>query len=74
MVAVLVVSTGPPVTIPDDEPTVAIPVALLLQVPPAGASVNVVVNPAHTTSVPAMVPGNALTVTTVVMIQPVGNV
>jgi hypothetical protein len=54
-------------------PTVAIPVALLLQVPPP-ASLRVVVNPEHTVSVPSIAVGNGLTVTTVVIIQVVGKV
>jgi hypothetical protein len=74
IVAVLVVATIPPVTTPVVKPTVAIPVALLLHVPPP-ASLNVVVNPEHTVSVPSIAVGNGFTVTTAVMIQPVdGNV
>ncbi len=58
-----------PVTIPD-VPTVAIPVAVLLQVPPAVASLSeVVAPPAHTMAVPlidAGVAGNGFTVTSTV--------
>ena len=60
-----------PVTMPVEEPTVAVPVALLLQVPPAGISPSAVVSPWHTESVPVIADGSALTVTTVVRIQPV---
>ena len=63
-----------PVTIPVVISTVAIPVALLLHVPPAIASVNCVVSPGHTVNVPVITPGNGLTVTTAVVIQVVGNV
>ena len=70
IVAVLVVATTPPVTTPVVNPTLAIPVALLLHVPPP-ASLNVVVKPEHTLSVPNIAVGNGFTVTTVVIIQPV---
>ena len=70
IVAVLVVATTPPVTTPVVNPTVAMPVALLLHVPPP-ASLSVVVKPEHTVSVPSIAVGNGLTVTTAVMIQPV---
>ena len=62
-----------PVTIPVTEPIVALPL-LLVQVPPAVASVNAVVKPKHTVKVPDMAEGKGFTVTTAVMIQPVGNV
>ncbi len=57
-----------PVTIPD-VPTVAIPVAVLLQVPPVVTSLNEVVPVPHMVAVPlieAGVVGNGLTVTTTV--------
>jgi hypothetical protein len=59
-----------PVTIPEVTPIVAIPVALLLQVPPAGVSPRVIVEPAHTLPVLVVVigVGNELTVTVVVAI------
>ncbi len=69
----LAVETVPPVTMPVVDPTVAMPVLLLLQVPPP-ASDNVVVKPEQTLSVPSIVVGNGLTVTTAVIIQPVGKV
>ena len=74
IVSVLVIETGPPVTIPVVDPTVAIPVAPLVHVPPRGVSLNVVVKPAHTVSVPEIAPGKELTVTIAVAIQPVGKV
>ena len=70
----LVTNTAPPVTMPDDEPTVATAVVPLTHVPPAGTSLNAVVRPAHTVSVPEIAAGNELTVTTAVLIQPVGSV
>ena len=60
-----------PVTIPDDVPTVAIPVLLLLHVPPLVASLRVVVKPMQTVAVPLTDAGNGLTVTTTVATQPV---
>ena len=74
MVAVLAINTEPPVTIPVDEPTVAIPVALLLHVPPVVASVKAVVSPEHTFIVPVIDAGNGFMVTIAVVIQLVGKV
>jgi len=54
-------------------PTVAIPVALLLHVPPLMASVNVVVAPAHTAVTPVMINGDELTATILVTVQPEPN-
>ena len=70
------------VTVPPDHPntapvvpsTVAMYISLLDHVPPAGVEFNVLVTPAQKTSVPVIVPGNGLTVTIVVLIQPVGSV
>ena len=73
IVAVLVVATVPPVTTPVVDPTLAIPVALLLPVPPP-ASLNVVVKPEQTVKLPNIAVGNGLTVTSAVMIQPVPKV
>ena len=63
----MTVPPATPLTIPD-ELTVALAVLLLLHVPPAVASLNVVVAPLHTDAVPVIVPavGAALTVTTLV--------
>jgi hypothetical protein len=74
MVAVLTVATVPPVTMPVVAPTEAIPVLLLLHVPPEAALLSVVVDPEQTLSVPSMDVGKVLTVTTAVAIQPVGKV
>ena len=65
-----------PVTIVEVIPpeTEAIPDALLLHVPPLVASLKPVVNPWHTVKVPRIGVGKAFTVTTAVMMQPVGKV
>ena len=63
-----------PLTIPVEEPMVAIAVAPLVQVPLLVASLKVVVRPAHTAAVPAIADGTGLTVTTLVAIQPVARV
>ena len=57
------------VTKPVVAPIVATPVALLLHVPPAVASVSVVVLPAHNDNVP-LIADTVLTVTMAVAIQP----
>ena len=63
-----------PVTIPVEEPTVAIPVLPLVHVPPLVASLKVVVKPAQTDAVPVIDDGNGFTVATIVVIQPVARV
>jgi len=55
-----------PVTMPDDDPTVAMAVLLLLQRPLAVPSVNVVGDPEHTDEAPEMAPGVVFTMTTAV--------
>lgn len=45
-----------------------------LHTPPPGVSLNVVVDPEHTVSVPIIGTGKVFTVTTAVVIQPVGKV
>jgi hypothetical protein len=67
---IVVVPVATPATIPEDEPTVATVVALLLQVPPA-ASLSVMVEPTHTAPGPAIADGTALTVIRLVSRQPV---
>ena len=52
-----------PVTMPELVPTVAIPVAPEVHVPPVVASLKVVVDPAHIVNVPVIDDGNGLTVT-----------
>lgn len=63
-----------PVTTPDREPTVATVVALLVHKPPGMQSVSVSVAPTHTPAEPPMGQGERLTVTAVVVKQPVGKV
>lgn len=53
-----------PVTIPEEDPTVATPVLLLLQVPPPVASESVEVSARNMLVVPLIVAGSAFTVTT----------
>jgi hypothetical protein len=59
-----------PVTTPVLAATVAIKVLLLLQVPAPAASVKVNELPGHTGTLPLMAAGCAITLTTVVAIQP----
>ena len=56
-----------PVTIPEEEPTVAIVISPLLHVPPPETSDNVMNWPTHTEFGPVIFAGNGLTVTTVVL-------
>jgi hypothetical protein len=58
-----------PVTIPLDEPTVALATVLLVHVPPASVLESAVVAPTHTVDVPVIAAGNGSTVTSVVAIQ-----
>ena len=60
-----------PDTTPDVELTLAVPDALLVHVPPVGVELNVVVEPIHTTAVPVIAVGEALTVTVAADSQPV---
>ena len=62
-------------TRPESEPIVATPVLLLLQVPPAVASVSVVEKPIQPLVVPFIPPGTGFTVTLLVAVQlPMGSV
>jgi hypothetical protein len=64
------VPAATPVIIPVD-PAVAVPVAVLLHIPPVVASLNEVVLPTHTLSVPVIddgVVGTGLTVTIEVVV------
>ena len=72
IVAVLVIVTVSPVTMPVVDPMTAMPVLLLLHVPPP-ASLKEVVDPEHTDNVPSIAVGKGSTVTTAVTRQPVGN-
>ena len=57
-------------------PGVMVPgaIGLLLHVPPDGVQFNVVEDPAQTTSVPVMRPGDGLTKTLALAVQPVDSV
>ena len=72
----MVVVEGPDTgnTVPLDDPIVATPGALLAQVPPPTASVNVLVVPRQTFVDPAIAGGVALTVIIRVTKQVVANV
>ena len=62
-----------PLTVPEPEPTVAMPVALLLHVPPPSGSLKVVVAFTQSSRVPVIADGNGLTITyevTAVPLQP----
>ena len=62
-----------PVTMPEDDPTVTLPLPLL-HVPSPPASVNAVVDNSHTLRFPFITGKVVLTVTMVVVEQPVPNV
>lgn len=64
----------PPVTTPDVEFTLAMPEALLVQVPPVGVLLNVVVIPEHTKAVPVIADGVEVTVNDCVAKQPLLSV
>src|SRR5204862_639672 len=68
---IIATPTFTPPTTPVPDPTVAMNVLPLLQVPPGVTSARVVVNPIHTFMVPVMVAGSGLTVTVAVLIHPV---
>ena len=64
-----------PVTDPPDDDTIALVMSLLFQVPPVVASASGIVCPMHTATGPVIGAAIvALTVTFVMVIQPVGNV
>jgi hypothetical protein len=69
-VIVAVPAIAPPVTTPEAEPTVATAELLVLQVPFAVASLNVVVKPTQTVAAPDMATGGAMTVIVVVAAEP----
>jgi hypothetical protein len=61
-----VLAEATPVTTPEDDPTLAILLSALAQVPPVYVSVSVVDAPAHTDGVPDMATlGDAVTVVVV---------
>lgn len=55
---------------PEPDPIAATPAALLLHDPPPVGSVKVVVAPTQTVEEPMIAEGNAFTVTTAVLVQP----
>jgi len=63
-----------PVTMPVDEPTVAVAVRLLLHVPPDAVSCKAVVAPMQTLSTPVIGPGSGFTVTGILITHPVVKV
>jgi hypothetical protein len=63
----VLVPAATPLTVPVPDPTVAIPVVLLLQVPPPVALARVELAAWQTNVVPVIEAGNGLTVTTVVV-------
>jgi hypothetical protein len=71
---IVVTPAATPDTTPVAGATDAIAVLLLLHVPPDTALANVEVAPTHTAEAPEMAEGVLLTVTTLVAMQPVGNV
>ena len=71
---IVAVPAATPDTTPVVEFTVAVPVAPLVHVPPVGEQLNVVVDPAHTASVPVIAPGDVFTVTARVAKQPPASV
>ena len=64
--------TPTPVTTPVVAPTLAMAALLLLHVAPGVVVLNVVVLPTHTFGVPLIGPGNGFTVSTVVVVHPLG--
>ena len=63
---ILTVPAATPVTIPVDEPTVAVPVALLVHVPPNVASLRVIAFAVQRLLDPLIAEGTVLTVTSAV--------
>lgn len=68
------VPAATPVMSPEVRPAVATPVLLLVQLPPLIASLSVMVVATHSADAPIIAVGEGLTVTVVVVTQPVGNV
>ena len=70
----MAVPAAAPVTMPDEEPTVARLVLPLFHVPPGVGSLNRVVPATQTFIVPVMAAGSASTVSVLTAIQPDGKV
>jgi hypothetical protein len=71
MYVIVVVPAVMPVTMPEVIPIVAMPVELLVHVPPIAASLSVVVLPMQTLVMPVMGGGGGVTVAIVAIAQPV---
>lgn len=67
---ILTVPAELPETIPEPDPTVAIAVLALVQEPPEGEELNVVLAPVQTEKVPVIADGAVLTVTVLTAKQP----
>ena len=67
----MVVPDATPLTVPVDEPTVPFATVLLLHVPPDVASLNVIVDPTHTDPGVPRIAVIGLTVTILLLLQPV---
>lgn len=70
----MLVPSATPLTIPEVLPMVAMVVVVLIQVPPATASLRVIVAPTHTALGPVMAAGIVYTATVVLTLQPVDRV
>jgi len=70
---IVAVPVALPVTTPDGD-TEAVAPDELAHVPPAVASLSAVVSPTHTFMVPVMPAGKGFTVTTAMLVQPVGSI
>ena len=71
---IVAVPASTPVTTPLPDPTVATATLLLLHVPPGTASAKLDVKPWQTLIVPVIAEGSGLTITTAVVVHPVGKV
>jgi hypothetical protein len=70
----MLVPSAAPVTTPVVLPIVAVVMVVLIQVPPATASLSVIVAPTHTALGPVMAAGIVYTATVVLTLQPVDRV
>jgi len=71
---IVAVPAPTPVAVPVDEPIVATPLLLLLQVPPLTELVRVELLPTQADIVPPIAAGDVFTETVVVVVHPVPNV
>ena len=70
----MLVPSATPFTTPVVEPMVAVAVVVLIHVPPATASLRVIVAPTHTALGPVMAVGMVYTAIVVLTLQPVESV